>query len=121
MTRDELNRILDNPAFRARNAHLLGGVDTAKHNEPPRALVGCPPAKPSRKSRVAAGRGVTVTLVAFVPRRIDPDNLGAAMKPLQDAIAGTLGVDDGDERVRWEYGQVETRGTGGVVVKVEAI
>jgi len=38
---------------------------------------------------------------------------------LRDAVASALRVDDGDERTRWQYGQVETRGETGVVVCIE--
>lgn len=40
------------------------------------------------------------------------------MKPLTDAIAASLGVDDADPRLSWEYGQQQTRGEEGVFVKV---
>jgi hypothetical protein len=83
-------------------------------------LVGRQTPQPSRPARLVAGAEVTVTLVAHLARRLDTDNLAHALKPLRDAIAGTLEVDDGDERLRWEYGQVETRGREGVTVKVEA-
>ena len=42
------------------------------------------------------------------------------MKPLRDAIAAELGMDDADPRIRWQYGQTETRGAEGVLVMVEA-
>lgn len=40
---------------------------------------------------------------------------------MRDAVAAWLGIDDGDPRVRWEYGQVETRGAQGVLVKIETM
>lgn len=67
-----------------------------------------------RKGRVA----VVVTLIATIGRELDSDNLQGACKPLRDAIAESLGLDDGDGRIRWEYGQCETRGQQGVIVKV---
>jgi hypothetical protein len=98
----------------------LGAVGATKHRQPPGALVGRQTPQPSRPARLVAGAEVTVTLTAYLARRLDPDNLAGALKPLQDAVAGWLGIDDGDERLRWEYGQVETRGREGVTVKVEA-
>jgi hypothetical protein len=98
----------------------LGAVGATKHRQPAGALVGRQAPQPSRPARLVAGAEVTVTLVAHLARRLDTDNLAHALKPLRDAIAGTLEVDDGDERLRWEYGQVETRGREGVTVKVEA-
>lgn len=64
---------------------------------------------------------VVVSLIRFGSRDLDSDNLAASFKPLRDAIAYTLGVDDGDPRVRWQYGQTETRGEHGALVRVELI
>ena len=47
------------------------------------------------------------------------DNLSAACKQLVDAIAASLGIEDKDPRVRWEYSQAETQGTEGVIVTAE--
>lgn len=46
-----------------------------------------------------------VTLTRVAPRMLDGDNLQAAFKAVRDEIADALGVDDGDARVRWLYGQ----------------
>lgn len=62
---------------------------------------------------------ITVTMVAHIPRYFDDDNLANALKPVRDEVADWLGVDDGDGRIRWECGQVETRGKIGVSIKVE--
>lgn len=47
------------------------------------------------------------------------DNLRSALKPLVDAIAASLGIEDKDPRVVWEYSQAEHRGPDGVVVIAE--
>lgn len=49
---------------------------------------------------------------------MDGDNLQRAFKAVRDYIAGLLGVDDGDERVTWQYQQT-TEGEPGVVVRIE--
>ena len=68
----------------------------------------------------AAGPAVVVTLLAMLRREFDEhDNLRASLKPLVDAIAGTLGVPDNDKRVRWQYAQARTAGAARVVVTVE--
>lgn len=41
------------------------------------------------------------------------------MKALTDSIAKTLGLDDADPRMGWEYFQEKTAGEQGVLVKVE--
>lgn len=58
-----------------------------------------------RARPIARGR-VQVDLVAFVRRPLDDDNLTAGMKPLRDAVASTLGVDDGDPRIRFVVHQI---------------
>ena len=63
---------------------------------------------------------VRVHLVQLRRRLLDAhDNLAFAAKPLVDAIAASLGVDDADPRIRWEYAQAKTRGQEGVIVRME--
>ncbi len=47
----------------------------------------------------------TITLTRLAPRILDCDNLRGALKAVRDGIADWLGVDDGDPRLTWEYGQ----------------
>lgn len=68
---------------------------------------------------VHRGKRVRVTLVAFRSRQLDSDNLIGGLKPLRDAIACYLGIDDADKFIDWEYGQVSTQGETGVTVKIE--
>jgi len=119
----EVNEIPKNvsESVRKRNPHLyppLGGVET--HQPKPaaaKALAARQPTFKRRKGRLA----VVVTFIAYVHRELDTDNLAAACKPLRDAVSATLGIDDGDKRIRYQYGQVETRGRKGVVVKIESL
>lgn len=61
-----------------------------------------------------------MTLLALLRREFDEhDNLRASLKPLVDAIAGTLGVPDNDRRVRWQYAQARTAGEPKVLVVME--
>lgn len=54
-------------------------------------------------------------------RRLDDDNLRAGMKAVRDGVADALGVDDGSDRVRWEYDDVPASAWGVLVhVRVEA-
>lgn len=64
---------------------------------------------------------VVVSLIACRRRELDDDGNVAACKPLRDAIAETLLLDDGDKRIRFEYSQIETRGPLGVIVKITRI
>jgi hypothetical protein len=59
-------------------------------------------------------------MTAHLPALLDSDNLANALKPVRDEIAAWLGIDDGSPLLRWECGQVETRGAVGVAVTVTA-
>lgn len=76
-----------------------------------------PPKQRSGKNRVE----IVIILLACVHRELDSDNLQGSLKPCRDAIAVTIGIDDGDPRLRWEYAQVVTRGEEGVIVKIERL
>lgn len=65
----------------------------------------------------AALRGLTppagpwrVLIVRCGPRAMDDDNRTASAKGVRDALAAWLGVDDGDESVRWEVRGEVSRG-----------
>ena len=62
---------------------------------------------------------VVVSLVVFRRTPLDDDNLTGGLKWLRDAIAKSLGIDDGDKRIQFEYGQIVTRGREGTAVKIE--
>ncbi len=70
-----------------------------------------------RKARV----GYCVTIVSFRHKELDDDNLSTGIKPLRDAIATSLGIDDRDPRFTWEYRQVITRGAEGTLVEISTI
>jgi hypothetical protein len=62
-----------------------------------------------------------VTFVTFRKRLLDSDNAVGAIKPLRDSVAMHLDIDDGSERIKWEYHQVETKGKEGCIVKIEML
>lgn len=65
--------------------------------------------------------GGVVTLTRVSPRRLDTDNLASSLKAHRDGIADALGIDDGDPRIEWRYGQEKCRrGDEAVRVVVEA-
>jgi len=47
-----------------------------------------------------------VRLIRVGPKCLDGDNLGESFKAIRDAVAWAIDVDDGDERIKWEYEQV---------------
>lgn len=102
-------------AFIKRNLHLCGSVP-APEREPAKvqALVERPKVRRGGKGRVVA----VVTIIAFKRRFSDDDNLSSGAKTLRDCIAASLGVDDGDKRIKWEYGFVQSAGPEQTLVKI---
>ena len=46
-----------------------------------------------------------ITITRIGKRKMDSDNLAYAAKAVRDGIAAALGINDGDERLTWEYPQ----------------
>jgi hypothetical protein len=67
------------------------------------------------------GVRVVVTIIAVRKRPADDDGVVSSYKSLRDCIAKELCIDDGDSRIRFEYGQIETRGQVGTLIKIEMI
>lgn len=68
------------------------------------------------------GKGAVEVLVSLITcraRETDDDNNIAELKPLRDAVAAELGIDDADRRIKFQYAQCETRGETGVVIRIE--
>lgn len=78
------------------------------------------PARPA-PSQKSGARRLVVSLVVFRRTPVDDDNLSGGLKWLRDAIARSLGIDDGDRRVRFEYAQLATTGREGTAVKIERV
>lgn len=49
---------------------------------------------------------VKVTLTRIAPRVMDTDNLAAGFKGIRDGVADFLRIDDGSDRVTWDYRQM---------------
>jgi hypothetical protein len=121
---EQIARNSKSESFRRRNPQLYGKTSDSdlramETDQPkptsPQALAGRTPKYKRRKTGVA----IVVSLTVHCHRELDSDNLQGACKPLRDAIASTLRLDDGDPCLRWEYTQIQTRGSEGVVVKIE--
>lgn len=83
-----------------------------------------PERRPPRSDSARQGRRkgrLVVSLIGLRKRTLDDDNFNGACKHLRDAIAGSLGIDDGDKRIYWQYQQLQTRGREGVLVHIEVI
>jgi hypothetical protein len=88
---------------------------TQPKQNPLPALDDKPQTRRIRTQRVA----VCVTLIRVGKSAMDDDNLASCFKGMRDAVAKSLGVDDRDKRIKWEYGQVQSRGRTGTIVKIE--
>lgn len=77
--------------------------------------------KPSLQQKRENGLAVCVTIIRFGYKELDEDNFHAGAKPLRDGIAASLGVDDADPRVLWQYAQVIEGGRSGVAVKIDEL
>jgi len=64
---------------------------------------------------------VAVSLIGFRRIPLDDDNFVGACKHLRDGIAESIGFDDGDKRLRWQYQQIQTYGDEGVMVRIEIL
>ena len=100
----------------ARNPHGLGSLPAkvAEQNPVPPLVRRC-----KRQSRDEASVGVRVTIIACRRRLQDDQNDVASKKGIQDFIAASLGIDDADPIIRWEYGQIQTNASEGLLVKIE--
>ena len=128
MSRSEFSKSVLNQAnetVRKLNPELfgLGGLQPkVAQQKVERALDG------KSSGRQAGGHGmdrhgpyVRVALISFRARELDRDNLIGGLKPLRDAIARWLGLDDSDRVIEWEYGQQVTKGRHGTAVRIEKL
>lgn len=104
------------PVAIAHRKRMAGLSDTVSEHGTLPALERRPTKQRGRKGRVA----ISVTITSYRSRRIDNDNLIAGAKPLRDSIARSLGLDDGDERITWEYRSIVTTGATGTHILISA-
>lgn len=78
----------------------------------------------ARPRRVVDGSGPVVRCTFIYcsgAGRQDFANRAQGFKQLQDAIAESLNLDDGDSTIEFEYEQIRTRGRRGTIVKMEML
>lgn len=105
-------------SFKKRNPHLYG-MDELQAGQPKPASSSSLDRGQPKQIKRAQGVEVRVTLIAHRKRMLDDDNSTASLKWTRDAIANSLGIDDGDKRIVFETHQIETKGCEGVMVKIE--
>ena len=76
-------------------------------------------APPADRAQKRAKSRVVVSIIGLRRRALDDDNFNGGCKALRDCIAASLGIDDGDKRLTWQYGQLQTRGREGYLVRIE--
>lgn len=102
--------------FKRLNPHLFGvGPVAATEPKPNRGSITAPAHPVEKRSSFS----LVISFVAFRRKLLDDDNLSGSCKHLRDAVANSLGIDDGSNLIRWQYFQCETRGQTGVAVKIE--
>ena len=100
------------------NQHLFGVGAVAgsqRERHPGQAL----DSQPQARGHCQDGVAVRVSLIALRRRLLDGDNLQGGFKPLRDAVAESLGLDDADNVISWEYHQMKCEGHEGAIVKIE--
>ena len=112
-------------ATRKRNPQLYGPVQAANPALDSMATkIHQPTARPALEQNLSRGQSspcrleCVVEIIALRNAVCDADNSRNGYKPLQDAIAASLYIDDGSERIRWEYGQCHTAGPEGTIVRI---
>lgn len=102
-------------AFYEANCRIPLGLESPERKpDPVQALVPGKKVQRSRKRSVV----VCVEIIAVLRKRTDDDNIHAGAKALRDCIAASLGVDDGDKRIRWSYGTCQTSGREQTIVRI---
>lgn len=92
-------------------------------SDPERKPHKVPALDPRAKVHPGSERGlvVVVTIISCRNAEIDSDNLVFGAKPIRDAVAKSLGVDDRDRRIKWEYRQCIGEGPEGTLVKINTV
>lgn len=105
---DELKKSIRSESTKRRNPHLFGppsGLDRGERKQDPVPALDREKPKRQRGTRCV----VEVCLLSLRTTEVDDDNLAECHKELRDSIAQSLGIDDGDSRIRFRYAQCITR------------
>lgn len=118
MDLDTLKRLFPN-ASRSTIAANSGSVGPVEAHRAERPTVQALVPRVQKPAGRPASVGVRIVLTQYRRRLLDGhDAVAYSCKPLTDAIAESLGVDDADPRLHWSYHQLKTDGHEGVVVLI---
>ena len=62
---------------------------------------------------------LAILLTRYSRSKLDTDGVVSAMKHVRDEVAACLGVDDGEERVTWEYAQARVPSGYAIRIAIE--
>ena len=108
-------------ATKRRNPEIYGRAPVAGLEDPKPEQRKVPALASHARKQTGRNSGLVqfvVTIVSHRKRLCDDDNISGGAKALRDAVAATIGIDDGDKRIRFEYAQIETRGGEGTAVTI---
>lgn len=108
------------PAVRKLNASLFGPESGLGGDESKRTAVQALDEDKPKRQRGTCGV-VEVCILSLRASELDDDNLASAHKAFRDAIAKTLGIDDGDSRIRFRYLQGRTKSKPHTLVIINRI
>lgn len=57
-----------------------------------------------------------VRLVRIGKKRMDSDGLAISFKGIRDGLAAAMGIDDGDQRIDWQYSQQIGKAYGVIII-----
>jgi hypothetical protein len=80
------------------------------------------PAPSRKRGSRNLGKGLVLVRVGIIrvsAGELDDDGLVSCYKHFRDAIADSLGFDDGDKRIKFSYGQLVSQGRPGTIVRIE--
>lgn len=106
-------------SFKRLNPHLFVGSVEKPFTE--RNIAQALDSISEARKRCEKSLEIRVTLTSYRASLLDRDNLIGGLKPLRDAIAASIGLDDSDEIITWEYHQLKTDGCEGTAVRIEML
>jgi hypothetical protein len=121
MTREKFLTLWPNATASTLKANGFDPLDTMATTKRKRSPDAALDKKPRRVKSGSVRVVVRCSIIACRHRILDSDNAIAGAKPLRDGIAKMFGLDDADARIEFEYGQCQTNGEQGTIVKIERI
>lgn len=117
-------KVAQDPINRAAITAAIGSVGALAPGQRKQVSVSALDRTAPPRHRSKKRLGLCITITSYRRRLTDDDNSSVSAgsaKNLRDAIATSLGIDDGDSRLKWEYRQQQTAGAEGTLVTISRI